>query len=146
MRRQFFIYAGLLTVILTGMRSNTLHASVAPPPWCRPTGDLVAQRFMAQLLDLATSDDSGSTRARQSLDNMPQLDSSAVWMVSADSLCYRASAALDSSVYTSPRGYQVYLAHVGSRYVAFPPSDSTMKFGFWVHFDSNFVVLKLSRQ
>jgi hypothetical protein len=101
---------------------------------------------MARLLDLATSDDSGSARARRSLDDMPKLDSSAVWMVSADSLCYRASAALDSSVYTSRRGYQVYLAHAGPRYVAFPPSDSTMHFGIWVHFDSNFVVLGLTRQ
>lgn len=114
-------------------------------PWCRPTNDLTAQRFLYQMLELATSDDSGTARARVALDDMPKADSSEVWLVSDDSLCHRASAALDSSLYTTPRGCPLYLAHVAARYVAFPPSDSTMEAGIWVHLDSSFAVLKWSR-
>lgn len=138
-------FAGLLVLVLAGPAIATPATTAIPFPWCRPTNNLFAQRFLAQLLDLATSDDSGSTRARRALDDMPKSDSSAIWLISADSLCHRASAALDSSLYTSPHGYQLYLAHVGSRYVAFPPSDSTMEAGLWVHLDSNFAVLKGSR-
>lgn len=89
--------------------------------WCRPTNDLTAQRFLHQMLELATSDDSRTAQARAALDDMPEANSSEVWLVSNDSLCHRASAALDSSLYTTPRGYPLYLAHVGVLYVAFPP-------------------------
>lgn len=115
------------------------------PPWCRPTDDMLAQRFLAQLLDLATSNDSDWVAARRTLKHMPQVDSSSVWLVNEDSLCQRASAALDSSLYTTPHGYPLYLAHVGPRYIAFPPSDSTTGYGVWVHLDSTFKVLMWSR-
>lgn len=145
MDRWLLTFTGLLALVLAGSATDTPATSTVLSPWCRPTDDLIARRFIAQLLDLATSDDSGSGRARRALHDMPKSDSSAVWLISADSLCRRASAALDSSLYTTPRGYQLYLAHVGSRYVAFPPSDSTMEASLWVHLDSNFTVLMWSR-
>ena len=140
------IFTGLMLLAVMGTwRAAPSAAAATTDPWCRPTDDLTAQRFMAQMLDLATSDDSGSTRARRALAEMPKSDSNAVWLVSDDSLCHRASAALDSSLYTSPRGYALYVAHVGARYIAFPPSDSTMEAGLWVHLDSSFAVLEWSR-
>jgi hypothetical protein len=114
------------------------------PPWCRPTDDILAQRFIAQLLQLATSDDSNWVAARQALQAMPKADSSAVYMIAEDSLCHLASAALDSGLYAAPHGYPVYLAHVGVRYVAFPPADSVTHMGTWVHMDSTFRVLMWS--
>jgi hypothetical protein len=106
---------------------------------------MLAQRFLAQLLDLATSNEPDWVTARHSLQDMPPSDSSSVWLISSDSLCHRASAALDSELYTTPHGYPLYLAHVGSRYIAFPPSDSTIGFGTWVHMDSTFRVLMWSK-
>jgi hypothetical protein len=38
--------------------------------------------------------------ARRALKDMSKVDSSSVWLVSEDSLCQRASAALDSSLTT----------------------------------------------
>ena len=146
MSRSPAILIGLMLLAVMGTWIAAPGAAAATTdPWCRATDDVTAQRFLAQMLDLATSDDSGSTRARRALDEMPKSDSNAVWLVSDDSLCHRASAALDSSLYTSPRGYALYLAHVGARYIAFPPNDSTMEAGLWVHLDSSFAVLKWSR-
>lgn len=146
MSRSSAIFIGLTLLAVMGTWMTAPGAAAATTdPWCRPTNDLTAQRFLYHMLELATSDDSGATRARAALDDVPKSDSSEVWLVSDDSLCYRASAALDSSFYTTPRGYPLYLARVGARYVAFPPSDSTMRFGIWVHLDSSFDVLKWSR-
>ena len=62
MHRPQLIAASFLTLAL--MTATTPASAVAPPPWCRPTGDMLAQRFLVQMLDLATSDDSGWTTAR----------------------------------------------------------------------------------
>jgi hypothetical protein len=146
MRRRLLLGAiGLVCVCIGGVAAAAPRSASTPPPWCRDTSDLLAQRFLAQLLDLATSDEPGPVAERQSLQGMPKFDSSTVWLITDDSLCQRASAALDSGLYTSPRGYQVLLAHVGSRHVAFPPSDSTINFGYWVHLDSTFKVLMWSK-
>lgn len=144
-RRMLFGVIGLACSCIGGVAAAMPRSVVALSPWCRDTSDPLAQRFLTQLLDLATSDEPGTVAARQSLQGMPKFDSSTVWLVSDDSLCQRASAALDSGLYTSPRGYQVLLAHMGARYVAFPPSDSTISFGYWVHLDSTFKVLMWSK-
>lgn len=134
----------VLVLTLVGAFYTTPASAVTPPPWCRSTTDDVAQRFLGKMLDLATSDEAGWARSREALDNMPKADSSQVWLVSDDSLCNLASEAADSSLYKAPRGYAVHLAHVGTRYVAFPPSDSSWHAGYLVHMDSTFSVIAVS--
>lgn len=141
MRRLYVLLIALIAVPLlsAAVRSPTATPVASPPPWCRPTDDAFAQRFLARMMKLATSNDSDWVATRRAWDDMPQVDPSAVWLVTDDSLCQRASMALDSSYFTTPHGYPLYLAHLGSRYVAFPPSESNV--GFWVQMDSTFRVL-----
>lgn len=144
MRKLRVIVTSLLALALVGAMFTTPASAVTPAPWCRPTTDDVTQRFLGQMLQLATSDDSGWARSRKALDDMPKADSSQVWLVTDDSLCHLASEAADSSLYKAPRGYAVHLAHVGTRYVAFPPSDSSWHAGYLVHMDSTFSVIAVS--
>jgi hypothetical protein len=144
MRKLQVIASGLLALTLVGAVYTAPASAVTPPPWCRSTTDDVAQRFLGQMLELATSDETGWARSREALDSMPKADSSQVWLVTDDSLCHLASEAADSSLYKAPRGYAVHLAHVGTRYVAFPPSDSSWHAGYLVHMDSTFSVIAVS--
>lgn len=129
--------------VVAAAAAQPARSSVSPPPWCQPSDDPFARRFLSQMLRLATSDDSGPAALRASLRNMPKADTSAVWLVTDDSLCHRASMSLDSGFYTSPHGYPLYLARVEGRYAAFPPSESTV--GYWVHMDSRFHVIRVTK-
>lgn len=94
-------------------------------------------------MELATAADSDAVAMRDSLAHMPQAAPGEEFLVSNDSLCQRASAALDSGFYTTPQHYPLYLARAGARHIAFPPGHAG-EFGVLVHMDSTFNVLVFS--
>lgn len=132
--------AALLAFVAVTAEATSARSGELPPPWCRPTNDATAQRFLARVVALATATDSDAVAMRDSLSHMPQTTVGEVALVANDSLCQRASSALDTAFYTAPRHYPVYLAKAGARYIAFPPGHAG-EFGTLVHMDTTFRVL-----
>ena len=136
----------ILTVALTA--AAAVHSEASGPrralPWCLPSTDPVATRLVWHLQGIASRQDSTTIQLRIALANMPVTPDSQISMVTDEELCRQASVALDSSFFEPARQSPVYLARVGTRYVAHPPSIGTGEFGYLVHLDSAFTMLVAS--
>lgn len=127
--------------LLTAEPPSQPSSHAFPPPWCLSSTDTAAVELLEYLRVLAASSDSTWITIRSSLDSMPAVSPENIALVVDETACQRASAALDSAFFTSPRMASVYLASVGSRYVAYVPG---VYFGEWralIHMDTSFNVL-----
>jgi hypothetical protein len=97
-------------------------------------------RIMWHLRSL-TSGDSNVVDLRAALDSLPVVPRGEIQMLADESLCQRASQALDSAYFPQPLHSAVYLARYGNRYFATDPNYQRGEWRYLVNLDSTFRVL-----
>ena len=131
----------VLTALADSSPSKRKPLSV-PPPWCLPTTDSGASAMMSMLQKFGTSTDSDWVVIRNTI-GVPPTPVEDIVMLDDETLCQRASQAVDSQLVDGPPlGEAVYLARFGDFYAVYPP---TLHGGEWSSigfFDSTFVLKK----
>ena len=127
---------------LADSRLSTRKPLAAPPPWCLPTTDSGASAMLSVLRKFGTSTDSDWVVIRNTI-GVPRTPVEEIVMLDDESLCQRASQAVDSQLVDGPPlGGAIYLARFGDFYAVYPP---TLHGGEWSSigfFDSTFVLKK----
>ena len=130
-----------LTALANGGLS-THKPLTAPPPWCLPTTDCGASAMLTTLKRFGTSPESDWVDVRNTI-GVPQTPVEEIVMLDDESLCQRASQAVDSQLVDGPPlGEAVYLARFGDFYAVYPPSLHGGEWSSIGFFDSTFVLKK----
>lgn len=136
------VILGALTAApaLAGLSSATRpthdrSAAHIPQPWCVSTTDLESKLLRQKLARLASDTSEEGNDVRQALGGLPLTDTTAVVLEGSETVCQRASAALDSSYFSTPQAAAVYVIHIGTYKAVVPANVRSGEFSIAVVMD-----------
>lgn len=129
----FFILLGV-----AGLVAGASRPAFGRPvlPYCGLSTGPHSATYAAFINKIVVTDDDTASRRILKFTKV----ASATW-VTDESKCQRATASLDATFWSAPRGGPIYLMQVGTDYAGFPGDPHSAGNAILLHFDSNFKVV-----